>query len=269
MGGSTPTHLTKLSVKEKDMANTIYYTYVLVFLLTRQRYYGVRTAKGGTTDDLWTSYFTSSKVVKALIKEHGKEAFTTEIRKIFDTPEAALAWEHRVLCRLHVSTNDNWLNKSEHQTLPALSGSNNPMYGKKHRPDSIQKMKDVKYERNKTRPRKVLSELHKENIRKALIGHIVLPETRKKLREKNSGENNGRFGQHHTPKTKSQISKSHEKHSYVVIFPDRKIGEITNVMKFAKTYNLNPGALYAVINGKRNHHKGFVISRKLLNDKYQ
>lgn len=63
-------------------SKTIYqpFTYCITFILTGQRYYGSRYANNKTTvahpDQLWTTYFTSSKVIKSLIKEHGKESFT-------------------------------------------------------------------------------------------------------------------------------------------------------------------------------------------------
>ena len=84
---------------------------MLTFKLTGQRYYGVRYAKNANPDQLWTTYFTSSKVIKSLIKEYGIESFTTEIRKIFTTKEDAVLWEHRVLSKLDAAHKEQWLNR--------------------------------------------------------------------------------------------------------------------------------------------------------------
>jgi hypothetical protein len=75
---------------------TIPYTYRVFNKITSEYYYGVRFAKNCKPSDLFVSYFTSSKSVKNLIELHGREAFTIEIRKIFNTKEDAVSWERRV-----------------------------------------------------------------------------------------------------------------------------------------------------------------------------
>lgn len=59
------------------------YVYKVTNKVTGQFYFGSRTnnvAKGRfPEDDLWKHYFTSSKMVKALIDEHGIDSFVTEI----------------------------------------------------------------------------------------------------------------------------------------------------------------------------------------------
>lgn len=88
------------------------FTYVVKFKPTGQIYYGSRTKQGCQPTDLWTSYYTSSKVVRQLIDEHGKDAFEVEIRKTFSTKEQALLWEHRVLRRVDAARNPLYLNKN-------------------------------------------------------------------------------------------------------------------------------------------------------------
>lgn len=75
---------------------SIPYTYRVKFIPTGEYYYGVRYSKTCDPSDLWMTYFTSCKKVHKLIEEFGKDSFTTEIRKIFETKEAAIAWEERV-----------------------------------------------------------------------------------------------------------------------------------------------------------------------------
>lgn len=94
------------------MSKNIYtpFTYLLKFKPTNQFYYGVKFAKNCHPDDLFKTYFSSSKVVNKLIKDFGKEAFDFEIRKTFKTAKAAIAWEKTVLSRMKVLKSNKWLN---------------------------------------------------------------------------------------------------------------------------------------------------------------
>lgn len=142
---------------------TIPYTYFLFNKITGQKYYGVRYANNCTPEELWSTYFSSSKYVKQLIEIHGKDSFEYEVRKTFKTPHEARSWEERVLRKLDILNNDIWLNKNvcgkflkegpqskEHKEkrLAKIRGSNHPFYGKtgtfagrKHSEESLQKMK--------------------------------------------------------------------------------------------------------------------------------
>lgn len=91
---------------------TIPYTYLITFLPTGQYYYGVSHRKGCSPEHLWTKYFTSSKHIKKLLEEHGKEAFKVEVRKTFDSGDAALLWEHRFLKRVDAARNPMFINRS-------------------------------------------------------------------------------------------------------------------------------------------------------------
>lgn len=85
------------------------YTYVLN-CPNGKRYYGVRYAKNCNPTDFWVLYFTSSPIVKEIINHFGKDSFTFEVRKTFTSASAAKVWEHKVLRRLKVNLNDNWVN---------------------------------------------------------------------------------------------------------------------------------------------------------------
>lgn len=89
-----------------------YYTYLIKFSLTNQVYYGCRSSKIEAREDLFKIYFTSSKLVKRLIKEHGVEQFSYEIRKLFSSYENARKWEYKVLHRMKVVKNPNFLNQA-------------------------------------------------------------------------------------------------------------------------------------------------------------
>jgi hypothetical protein len=124
---------------------TIPYTYFLKNKITGEKYYGVRYANLCTPNDLWTTYFTSSKYVKNLIALHGVDSFDFIVRKTFTTAKDARNWEERVLRKLKVITNPQWLNKNicgkylkegpqskEHieKRVSKIRGSNHPFYGK-------------------------------------------------------------------------------------------------------------------------------------------
>ena len=90
------------------------FTYCLTFLLTGQRYYGVRYANNkkemAHPSQLWTTYFTSSETIKALIEEYGEDSFTFEIRKTFKTREQACSWETKFLTKIDAAKHPEWLN---------------------------------------------------------------------------------------------------------------------------------------------------------------
>lgn len=87
------------SIYEHTMEDRTPYVYLLKNKTTGLFYYGVRFGKNCHPDDFWIDYFTSSKLVKDLIKKHGKSDFEHEIRKKFDSKEAAIDWEQRVIRR--------------------------------------------------------------------------------------------------------------------------------------------------------------------------
>jgi hypothetical protein len=109
------------------------YTYLITHIPSGKRYYGVRFAKNCHPNDLWKTYYTSSKTVRKLIKLHGKESFTFQIRKIFNSKDKAVAWERRVLDKLDINSSNKWLNKTR-SPCPAIHnvGIKHPMFGAKH-----------------------------------------------------------------------------------------------------------------------------------------
>ena len=94
------------------------YTYIVKHNPSGKIYYGCRFAKNCDPIDLWTTYFTSSKHVKALIETDGKESFTAEIRKTFDNVDQCRKWENRVLRKLDVlARQDIFLNKTNNISI--------------------------------------------------------------------------------------------------------------------------------------------------------
>lgn len=114
------------------MSTYIPFTYLIGWSKLNFWYYGVRVKNGTTPADLWTVYFTSSKIVKAVRSEHG-EPDIIQVRKTFNNKHDALQWEHKVLRRLNVKKHPMWLNVS-------IGLGDNHHVGS-HSPESIEKMK--------------------------------------------------------------------------------------------------------------------------------
>lgn len=91
-------------------SNRFPYTYLIGWSQLNKWYYGRRTANGCNPNELWVTYFTSSKEVAKFRAEHG-EPDIKEIRRQFIDIESARIWENRVLSYMHVSTNGKFLNR--------------------------------------------------------------------------------------------------------------------------------------------------------------
>jgi len=87
-----------------------YYTYLIGWSSINRWYYGCQYGKNSNPNNLWTNYFTSSKVVKDCRTKYG-EPDIIEVRKTFSDKNKCLDWEHRVLEKLNVSEQIKWLNK--------------------------------------------------------------------------------------------------------------------------------------------------------------
>lgn len=87
------------------------YTYRIGWQNKNLHYYGVRHAKNCCPTDLWKKYFTSSNIVKNTVKKLGNPDII-EVRKKFNNVNDALEWERKVLKKLNVLENKNWLNSN-------------------------------------------------------------------------------------------------------------------------------------------------------------
>lgn len=132
----------------------------------------VKFAKGCLPSQLGTTYFSSSPKVQRLIKSHGIENFTFEIRQIFNDINKARTWETKILTKflnhpkfLNIHKNDGFCKIDN-------SGCKNPMYG------TIAPNRGIP---------------HKQ-------------ETIQKISESCSGEKNGFYGKHHSEEFKQRRS---------------------------------------------------------------
>ena len=103
------------------------YTYLVGWSNHNIYYYGSRYAKKSTPNDLWKSYFTSSKEVK-LARQLLGEPNIIHVRRVFESKEKAIAWEYKVLRRMKVTQRDEFLNKHCTPAPPInrMFGANNP-----------------------------------------------------------------------------------------------------------------------------------------------
>lgn len=101
-------------------------------------YYGVRFAKNCTPDDLWVSYFTSSKYVKKFRKQYGEPDVVTVRRTFIDENKThkARLWEEKVLKRTNAVYDKKWLNRANagcefnnEGTIPAKNAITNELVG--------------------------------------------------------------------------------------------------------------------------------------------
>lgn len=126
---------------------TIPYTYLIGWPDLNLWYYGVRYASGCNPSDLWVTYFTSSKLVANLVRQHGAPPVRI-IRKTFKNPIAAKLWENRVLRKMKVVESIKWINQNDRMGPPILAGDQNPM---KTRPEVRAKCSATKKAQNITR----------------------------------------------------------------------------------------------------------------------
>jgi len=90
---------------------TIPFTYLIGWSNYNKFYYGVKYSNGCSPDDLWKTYFTSSKYVKEFRDTYG-EPDIVRVRKKFDTPEKATRWERIVLSKMDVLNRNDFLNEN-------------------------------------------------------------------------------------------------------------------------------------------------------------
>jgi len=140
-----------------NIYNNIPYTYRLIWTKTGAKYYGVRFSATCNPEDLWVTYFTSSKYVKEYVEQYG-EPDIKEIRKTFigqNRVAEARNWEHKVLTRLKATTRTDYLNRSDGKSIPPMPGALNPM----SRPDVKSKyLAVVQSEEHRAKKSKIVQE---------------------------------------------------------------------------------------------------------------
>lgn len=104
------------------------YTYLIGWSDRQCFYYGVRYARGCHPSELFVTYFTSSKKVRAIHSELG-EPDVIQIRRKFDDISRARNWEHKVLRRIKATTHPKLLNQTDNKSIcpeASLRGATKP-----------------------------------------------------------------------------------------------------------------------------------------------
>jgi hypothetical protein len=169
------------------MANSNYnipYTYVIGWSKQKKYYYGVQFGKSAHPDNLWKTYFTSSKNVKKFVENYG-DPDIIEIRKTFSTSSKAREWETKAIQRMGLVENQNWLNKTDNTSKFYFEGKRGPRskeHTEKLRKYHLgKKITDEHKEKLHTGRRNTKNTLeHIEAIRKATKGKKRTEETKKK-----------------------------------------------------------------------------------------
>jgi hypothetical protein len=193
------------------------YTYLIGWSSLNKWYYGVRYSRKCHPDDLWSTYFTSSKKVDELRKTFG-EPDVIQIRKTFNDVSKAIAWEEKVLRRLEVLKEERWLNMNVAGAIAPMPGNLNPRYGKSKSAEEISKIRNANLG-------KKLSEKTKQKQSLAKKGNPGIPHTdqTKQLlsslkKGKYLGKDNPFYGHNHSKETKQYLRDLRKGKTYEEIY---------------------------------------------------
>tara|TARA_S200002703_G_scaffold159544_1_gene173388 strand:+ start:305 stop:907 length:603 start_codon:yes stop_codon:yes gene_type:complete len=155
------------------------YTYNIVYQITNKVnnkiYIGVHS-----TNNLNDGYMGSGHLIKRAIKKYGIENFTREILYYFDSPEQAFSKEKEIVNESFVNQTKNYNicpggrggNLGNHR---GCQGEKNPMFGRKHTKESLDKMRKPKSKTDKMgRYKRTPSTIEKQ--RKVKIKNIYVIE---------------------------------------------------------------------------------------------
>lgn len=170
------------------------YTYLIGWSSMDKWYYGVRYSRqhkclyesGCHPDDLWVTYFTSSKIVSKFRKQYG-EPDVVQVRKTFRNESQAIEWERKVLVKINVIYDERWINCSNGDAIRTSDIDNS---GKVFWNNGERNV------RSRTRPGKEWSR-----------GILLTDEQRRRIGESRTGENNSFYGKKHTEEFKKKSSE--------------------------------------------------------------
>ena len=164
---------------------TVPYTYLLKHAPTGKVYYGCRFAEGCNPSEFWDTYETSSKYVKQLVEEYGKDSFSFEIRKVFNDKISCRIWETKVLKRMKVVTRSDFLNMTDNISIS---------------PEAAAKGRKGKFGIYKNSQKQI------DAIKKANTGSKRSEEVKKKMSESQMGRDAWNKGISHSEETKQKMA---------------------------------------------------------------
>lgn len=162
------------------------YTYLIGWADHDLWYYGVQFGKNSDPNNLWNTYFTSSKKIK-MLRENVGEPDVIQVRKVFSSPESARKWETKVIRRLDAVNSDRWLNQSDNTDKFYWQGPRGQFSE-----DHIEKLSNAK--KGKSISKEHANKLHEgrrksknspehiEACRKSRLGKKMSPESKEKMR---------------------------------------------------------------------------------------
>jgi len=169
------------------------YVYLIRWTKLNMSYIGVQYRKNAHPKNLWKTYFTSSKYVKAFRKINNEPDHIEILKEFPDDPISAKKYEVEKLKEFDVLNNkDKWLNRNisgnfyfnylgcvhSEETKRKISNGNK---GKKLSEETRRKISEA------AKARTPMSEETKKKIGEANIGRECSEETRKKLSEAHKG----------------------------------------------------------------------------------
>ena len=237
----------KMQRSQKELAcdNNYYgYVYITTNLLNGMKYIGQHSSN---TFDKY--YYGSGKLIKQALEDYGTENFECEVIEWCSSYEELNKREIYWINYYNADTSDNFYNIAYggSNSKYALRGENHPFFNKKHKQESLIKMRESKLGNKNPMYGHHQSEETKQKISDAQLGdknHMYGKheeaywfgkhrdeETKNKISEtriKNKialGENNPFFGKTHSDETKLKISNVHKDTVYI------NNGEITKRIK--------------------------------------
>ncbi len=277
------------------------YTYLIGWSNLKMYYFGVRYAKYCHPEDLWISYFTSSKYVKEFTKIHGNPNII-KIIKTFKTKHEAIDSEQKFLIKNKADVNKYFLNKHVNNGKRFKNYDNISNETKLKISTSLKKyfsnIENITKHREKMKNKPPVSLKTKEKL-KTIRNNLIWISNYKQDKMIHSNESefylkNGwiKGRKFYIPKTKgnkkpiikktiedlkeirrnSRLGKPASKESiekraeinskyFFIIYPNGNESIIKNLSLFCKIHNLTTSCMHAVLNGVQTHHKGYKIYR--------
>lgn len=186
----------------------IYYTvYRTINLITKAEYIGVHKTK-----NLYDSYLGSGSVLKLAFTKYGKENFKKEILFVFDNPKDMLAKEAELVNEEYVKRED---------TYNLISGG----IGREFISEETRK-------RIREGVVKSITEESRKKMSESSKGKLHSQDTKNKMSELHSGENNAMFGKTHSEETRRKISEGNIKAPKLTCPHCSKVGNIGNMLRW-------------------------------------
>lgn len=218
------------------------YTYLIGWIAHNKWYYGVRYSEKSHDEDLWESYFTSSKYVHECVKKWGKPDYI-RVRLKFKSAKQAIKCEDKVIQKLELYKRENFLNKAYSGSIYYDEDVRHKIseYAKKPRSEAFKKARSEAMKKlwkegvydnrppqtnehiakvSKALKRKWAEQYHhsKGSVRsedskiktsKTLLNNYAnMSIKERKVKHGHPGESNGMFGKSHNGETKQKLKQA-------------------------------------------------------------